>query len=234
MSKDDFLIKRKKFSKEIGCTNLYDYIDHFSLFAGVHTIGNKLWTFELLKKTIGVPGDIFEFGCWKGSNLMFLAKVSSLLEPSAPKNMFGFDNFSGLPLGEKEDGKFAMSQAGEYVGNEDILRKAINLFDLNSKVKLIIGDAIDTIPSFTKQYPEALCSFAYIDFDLYKPTKAALSFLDTSLSIGGVIVFDEACDPDWPGETIAMKEFLNITKHKFKMLSNPISLQPTVALIRVS
>jgi len=234
MSKNDFLNKRKKFAKDIGNTDLYNYIDHFSLYAGVHTIGNKLWTFELLKKTIGVPGDIFEFGCWKGSNLMFLAKVNSLLEPNAPKTVFGFDNFSGLPLGQKKDGDFAKSQAGEYVGNEDLLKKAIDLFDLNNKVKLIPGDAIETIPSFAKKCPEVLCSFAYLDFDLYEPTKAALNFLNTSISVGGVIVFDEACDPDWPGETIAMKEFLNITKHKFEMLSNPISLQPTVAIIRVS
>ena len=56
----------------------------------MHTIGNKLWTYDLLKKTVGIPGDIFEFGCWKGTNLMFLAKVISLLEPSSPKKDLWF------------------------------------------------------------------------------------------------------------------------------------------------
>lgn len=234
MNGDNFLTKRNKFAKEIGCSDLYDYIDHFSLFAGINTIGNKLWTFELLKQTVGVPGDIFEFGCWKGSNLMFLAKVNSLIEPNASKTILGFDNFSGLPLGQKEDGDFALSQAGQYIGSEEMLKKIIDLFDLNDKVNLIIGDALETIPKFTKEHPEALCSFAYLDFDLYEPTKSALSFLATSISVGGIIVFDEACMRNWPGETLAMKEFLNASKNNFKMLSNPISLQPTVALKRIS
>ena len=107
MSNNDFLAKRQQFADDLGCPDLYDYVDHFSLFAGVHTIANKLWTFELLKQTAGVPGDIFEFGCWKGSNLMFLSKMHSLLEPSSPKRVFGFDNFSGLPKGVDKDGDFA-------------------------------------------------------------------------------------------------------------------------------
>lgn len=233
-NKDGFLAKRNKFAEDAGFPNLYDYIDHFSLFAGVHTIGNKLWTYELLKQTVGVPGDIFEFGCWKGSNLMFLAKIHSLLEPSSPKRFFGFDNFSGLPEGSVADGDFARSQTGNYLGNESLLRKVIELFDLSSKIRLVVGDALKTIPVFDKEHPETLCSFAYLDFDLYEPTKEALMLMDRSISVGGIIVFDEACTPDWPGETLAMKEYLFTSQHKFEMLSNPMSRQPTVAIRRVS
>ena len=78
MSDDKFLNNRKEFAKNIGKEDLYDYVDHFGLYAGIHTIGNKLWTYELLKKTIGIPGDIVEFGCWKGSNLLFLTKTLSI------------------------------------------------------------------------------------------------------------------------------------------------------------
>ena len=38
---------------------------------------------------------------------------------------------------------------------------------------------------------------------------------------------------EWPGETIAMKEFLNQSSHKFEMINNDLSRQPTVALKRV-
>ena len=219
MKKNDFLGKRNEFAQEIGFSNLYDYIDHFSLFAGVHTIGNKLWTYELLKQTVGIPGDIYEFGCWKGSNLMFLSKTHSLLEPSSSKRVFGFDNFSGLPDGTEKDGKFAKTQSGKYLGNELVLRKTIELFDLESKVNLIVGDALKTIPVFDDAHPEALCSFAYLDFDLYEPTKEALRFLDKSISVGGIVVFDEAAIPEWPGETRAMKEYLASSKNIFEMFS---------------
>ncbi len=74
-SKDSFLSKRDEFAKTLGCENLYEYIDQFPLYAGEFTLGNKLFTYDLLRDASKVPGDIAEFGCWKGSNLMFLAKV---------------------------------------------------------------------------------------------------------------------------------------------------------------
>ena len=233
MSKDNFLDNRKAFATEIGFPNLYDFIDQFGLFAGAHTIGNKLWTYELLKQTVGVPGDIYEFGCWNGSNLMFLAKTCSLLEPSSAKRVFGFDNFSGLPKGVDEDREYAYLNAGKYCGNEEVLRKAITLFGLEPKVNLVVGDARETIPVFAETHPESLCSFAYLDFDLYEPTTEALKFLDQSISVGGIIVFDEAGTDTWPGETIAMKRYLAETSHSFDMLSNPISRQPTIAIKRM-
>ena len=234
MSVNNFLDKRKDFAKQLGFPNLYEFIDQFSLFAGIHTIGNKLWTYELIKKTVGIQGDIYEFGCWKGANLMFLAKVNSLLEPSSSKMIYGFDNFSGLPKPVKEDGDFAVSQKGKYCGDELNLRAAIDLFGMKSRITLFVGDALETIPKFHKNNPESKCSFAYLDFDLYEPTKTALNHLNDSISIGGVIVFDEAGKPEWPGETLAMQEFLSKSKHRFEIINNPISQQPTVAIRRIS
>ena len=234
MKKDDFRGQRKKFSEDIGFPNLYEFIDQFALYAGIHTIGNKLWTYDLFKTIVGVPGDIYEFGCWKGSNLMFLAKLNHLLEPYAPKRIFGFDNFSGLPEATQKDGSFAQTQVGNYLGNETQLRKAIELFDFEKKVLLITGDALKTIPKFKNDNPDAICSLAYLDFDLYEPTMEALNLIDCSISVGGLVIFDEAGTEDWPGETVAMKEFLKSTSHKFEMLSNPISRQPTIALKRVA
>ncbi len=233
MSEDDFKVKREKFSEDIGAPGLYKFIDHFGLYAGAHTIFNKLWTYELLLQTRGIPGDIAEFGCWNGSNLMFLAKVINLIEPNSPKKIFGFDNFSGLPATSAEDGIFAGEQVGKYMGNELVLRKAIELFDLQNRVELVVGDALETIPNFLAEKQQSLISFAYLDFDLYEPTKAALDFLEGTISVGGVIVFDQALTENWPGETLAMKEFLCRTKHEFLSVSNTVSRQPTIALKRL-
>jgi SAM-dependent methyltransferase len=233
MKKDNFLENRKDFSKKLGFPDLYDFIDQFALYAGVHTIGNKLWTYDLFKSTIGVPGDIYEFGCWKGANLMFLAKLNQLFEPSSPKRIYGFDNFSGLPEATSLDGSYAQSQTGNYLGNEQQLKNAIELFELENKVELIVGDALKTIPKFKSDNAESLCSIAYIDFDLYEPSAAALELVEDSISVGGIIIFDEAGTKEWPGETIAMKEYLKNSNHKFEMLSNPFSRQPTIVLRRV-
>jgi hypothetical protein len=230
---DKFLMERRSFAMSLGFENLYDYIDQFSLFAGAHTIGNKIFTYELLKKTIGIPGDIVEFGCWKGSNLMFLAKLMSLMEPNSPKRLIGFDNFSGLPAPTTIDGDFATSQTGKYRGDYEVLMQAIDLFELRSKVELVVGDALETIPKYLEDHRDSVFSFCYLDFDLYEPTKKALELIDESLSVGGVIVFDEALSSEWPGETLAMKEYLASTDKKFKTVSNTLSRQPTLALVRV-
>ncbi len=234
MQKDNFRESRKQFSKELGRPDLYEFIDQFALYAGIHTIGNKLWTYDLFKTTIGVPGDIYEFGCWKGANLMFLAKMNQLFEPSSPKRIYGFDNFSGLPESTSLDGSYAQSQVGNYLGDEQKLRNVIELFELQDRVELIVGDALETIPKFNSDNKQALCSIAYIDFDLYEPSSAALKLVEESISVGGLIIFDEAGTKEWPGETVAMKEYLRNSKHKFEMLSNPISRQPTIALRRIS
>jgi hypothetical protein len=229
---DSFLERRSLFAANLGNPELYKFIDHFGIYAGVQTIGTKLFTYEMLLKTVGIPGDIFEFGCWKGANLMFLAKVNSLLEPYSSKRLFGFDNFSGLPSASEEDGLYAKEQQGKYVGDERTLREAISLFGYENKISLVVGDALLTIPVYDQENPSSLISFAYLDFDLYEPTKLALQFIDRNISVGGVIVFDEACTPEWPGETLAMKQFLGKSSNKYRMLSNAVSKQPTVALIR--
>jgi hypothetical protein len=230
---DKFLKIRQEFATSVGFENLYDFVDHFSLFAGIHTIGNKMFTYELLKNSVGVPGDIVEFGCWKGSNLMFLAKMMTLLEPNSPKRVIGFDNFSGLPSPTSTDGDFATSQTGRYRGDYEVLMQAIDLFELRSRVELVVGDALKTIPKYREDHRDSVFSFCYLDFDLYEPTKKALELIDESLSVGGVIVFDEALSSEWPGETLAMKEYLESSDKKFKTVSNTLSRQPTLALIRV-
>lgn len=225
----DFLTSRQDFAADIGISNLYEVIDHFGLYAGFETLGAKFFTYELLKKTLDVPGDIVEFGCWNGANLLFLAKALYLHSPNTVKKVIGFDNFSGLPEPKPVDGDYAAEVRGKYTGDEKILRMAIDLFNLSGKVRLVVGDAIQTIPEYRRNHPEAMISFAFLDFDLYEPTKAALELLDEALSPGGVVVLDQAGTDQWPGETVAWLEHMRTSKSGYKPFSNPITPQPTMA-----
>jgi len=228
-----YLEKRRIFSEKLKREDLYELIDQFALYAGTQTLGTKIYTYELLKKTLQVPGHIIEFGCWKGANLLFLAKMMSLLQPSSPKKILGFDNFEGLPQAVSQDGEYANGFIGRYKGDELTLKQVISLFDFDNTIELIKGDAVSTIPKFKEARKDFLVSFAYIDFDLYEPTKVALDFLEEVISIGGIIVFDEALSDQWPGETNAMKEYMSASKIKYEMIANDLSRQPTVALRRI-
>ena len=230
---DDFLNKREEFAASIARPDLFEIVDHFGLYAGSRTIGAKLFTYELLKETLNLAGDIIEFGCWKGGNLLFLAKVLYLHHPMTVKKVFGFDNFSGLPSASQEDGDFAKLQEGRYRGDEETLTAAIKLFELSGRVELVVGDALETIPQFAESNPEQLVSFAFLDFDLYEPTRVALDFIDSSLVDGGIILLDQAGLEDWPGEALALKEFLQQSPFAYQTVSNPLTTQPTVAIRKV-
>ena len=229
-----YLSDRKSFAQQIDFPDLFDYIDQFALYAGLQTIGSKLFCYEVIKRTIKIPGHICEFGVWKGSNLLFMAKVLQLLQPNTYKLIFGFDNFSGLPIPLEKDGSYARESSGKYRGDEKILRDAIALYNLDAWCHLIVGDAVQTIKDFENAKPEVLVSLAWIDFDIYEPCAVALDFLSRRLAIGGIIVFDEAISHLWPGETIAMLEFLNKRDGSYIMESNYISRQPTMMIIRES
>jgi len=229
---DQYLNKRNQFAKKIGSDNLFQYIDQFPLYAGKNTIGSKLFTYEVLKMVQDVPGHIAEFGTWHGANLMFMAKTLQLLQPNSHKKIIGFDNFSGLPEATNIDGEYAHNQVGNYHGSLEILKAAIDLYEFENTIELVIGDACQTIVEFEKKRPEVMISLAYIDFDLYEPCKVALEFIAKRLAVGGAIVFDEAISELWPGETKAMFEFLDQFNGSFRMVANHLTPQPTLCLIR--
>jgi hypothetical protein len=227
-----YLSNRQQFAKNLGVPNLFSFMDQFGLYAGAQTLAARLQTYEVLKSSIRVPGHIVEFGVWHGSNLLFMSKLLRLLQPNTSKLVFGFDNFSGLPEAHPLDGAEASSLAGSYKGNEDVLRAAIKLYELEDWVHLVKGDATQTIPAFEAAFPEAMVSLAWIDFDLYEPTKVALEFLARRLAIGGIVVFDEAISQIWPGETVAMLEFLEQSGGVYRMEANTLGRQPVMYLVR--
>jgi hypothetical protein len=228
-----YLENRKKVADKIGKPDLFEIVDQFGLYSGAHTIGRSLFVYDILKQTLDVPGNIVEFGSWKGSNLLFMAKVLNLLQPNSIKQIYSFDSFEGLQTFSDKDGDIANVFTSSYKGNEAILREFLSLYDMNSWVHLVIGDAMKTIDAFQKKNEHMMISMAYIDFDLYDPCKKALEFTDERLSVGGIIAMDEALMEEWPGEGIALREFLRDRKGCYQMFSNPITRQPTVYLKKI-
>lgn len=204
-----YLSERKKLSNELGKQEIFDIADHFGLYSGTQTIGSSLFIYEILKKTINIPGDIVEFGCWKGSNLLFMAKVLSLLQPNSIKQVYAFDSFEGLQTFAKEDGENVEEKfKDKYKGNEDVIRKWLLIYEMEDWVSLVVGNALNTIDEFEHNNKHVMFSLVYVDFDLYAPCLKALEFSHRNLSIGGYIILDEALTNEWKGEGQALKEFL--------------------------
>jgi len=206
--------------------------DQFGLYYRIERVARLLAIYELIKQTLDCPGDIMEFGCWCGSNLLYMAKVLKVLQPHTIKKVYGFDSFEGLKTVCEKDNGFNKEFAGEYVGNEENLKSYIKLNMLEGVVCLVKGDATKTIREFEAKF-NSLISLAYLDFDLYLPTKEALNFVNKRLSNNGLIVFDEAMLPEWEGESRAMLEFLDENSGKYETTHIPFARYPTVALKRI-
>ena len=164
---------------------------------------------------------------------MFMAKVLKLLQPNTIKEVYAFDSFKGLQTFSKQDNVDGKTLRGAYKGNEKVLREFIKLYEMESYVQLVKGDANKTIKQFNKENPHMLFSFAYIDFDLYTPTKEALNFLNQRLAVGGLIAFDEALTHEWEGEGKAMVEFLQENEGKYQPHLIGFSRQPTAVIKRI-
>ncbi len=84
------------------------------------------------------------------------------------------------------------------------------------KVELVEGDACKTIPKYIEQNPHLMVSLLYLDFDLYEPTKVALEKLYPRVVKGGLVAFDELNCPEFPGETIALLETVDLAEVKLR------------------
>ena len=154
---------------------------------------------------------------------------SSILEPyNHTRKIIGFDTFSGFPEIDEKDKKTGTSEHLKVGGLEttktiyEELKKVIAIHDANrplshiEKVDLVKGDASVRINEYVESNSHLLISLLYLDFDIYKPTKDALRTLYKRVVKGGIIAFDELNCKQYPGETVAMLEELDLEKVELK------------------
>ena len=220
---------KKKFGK-----NIFNIIDQYPLFTCPQTMLRFNYIFTLLNSIHKVPGDICEFGTWKGATAVFMAKMLDELEPQSSRKIIVFDNFSGLPSPSEKDGANAMDQIGNYKGDLDNLEFIIDIFDLSHRITLIKGNANKTVKEYFNNKSYLLISLAYFDFDLYEPTICAWNAIKNSMSKSSLISFDEGLDEElWEGECKAVNEIIDELKasgREFCIESNNISRQPQLTL----
>ena len=80
-----------------------------------------------------------------------------------------------------------------------------------------------------KKDKSILVSLLYLDLDLYKPTKKCIELVLPRMPKGSVICIDELCYPQWPGETQAILDTLNINNYRLER----VPYVPNVGIIRI-
>lgn len=202
-----YLEARKKFSADVGQRELFSIVDHWPLYVGNGNLGRFLAIYEIVKTQLSVAGDLAEFGSWRGANLMFMAKAMHFLDPHGAKRVHCFDNFAGLPEFAAEDGADE-GRVGKYRGSLDELTAAIELGGLSDTIQIHAGLIADTLTAHLTADQGSTFSLIYFDADLYEPAVTVLSLGHERLAKGGVFVFDEWNTEAWPGEGLAVRNFM--------------------------
>lgn len=189
--------------------------DDFPKYIARQKLARYLARHKLFELILDVKGSIVECGVANGGSLLFWSQLSRVYEPYAlNREVIGFDTFQGFVSINAVDGENC--ELGDFSTNQSEIQKSIDLFDKNRalghvpKTRLVAGDACQTIPAFFDKHTYSLVALLMLDFDLYEPTKVAIETILPRMPKGAVIAFDEVNARQWPGETKALLDCLDM------------------------
>ena len=195
------------------------------VFANRITVTAALSRIELFKMVQDVPGAIIECGVYKGNSLMLYMQLSMILEPYAiNRSIVGFDTFSGFASIDREQDPGDINENMFSDTDASLIEEMIQANDLVRPVnriprcEIVKGDIVKTAPEFVKERPDLIVAMLILDTDLYAPTKAALQTFLPYMPKGAIVVLDEVAYRNFPGETSALRECVDLNKIELKRL----------------
>ncbi|MFA5583527.1 MAG: hypothetical protein WDA09_04865 [Bacteriovoracaceae bacterium] len=201
-----------------------ELLSNLGLFLSRQTLSRVLFMNELYQRIIDIHGVVMEFGVRWGQNLALFQNFRGMYEPfNHSRKIIGFDTFDGFPEVSSKDG--SLISAGDYsvtANYEKYLSRVLEINEAESpishkkKYSLEIGDACIKLDEYLAKHPETIISLAYFDFDIYAPTKKCLESILPHLTKNSIIAFDELNCEAFPGETIALREVLGLSKYSIR------------------
>ena len=155
-----------------------------------------------LKKTVELPSDVVEFGCYAGDTSVLLAQV---LQDTPTKWLYLYDSFAGLPekTAADQSAQGWHFQAGALkVSPETVAHK---FKKLNLPEPVIVKKWFDQLDD--GDLPGQI-SFALLDGDFYMSIKTSFEKVAPRLVSGGIIVVHDYRNAALPGVAKAVNEFM--------------------------
>lgn len=179
----------QKFEQKCG---LRDFLDLYQVLS--HIVRNQ------------VPGDIAEFGSYKGHSGWLIARSLEALGSS--KQLYLFDTFEGFPQEHGLDHFWAHTHKVDF---ESIRAQ----FAGRSNVHLVRGDFTQTL---TERNLGSL-ALAYVDCDSHRATRWLIDYLwPARIEKGGAMVFEDYGHPALLGNRVAVHDGLK-PGHGFQFFS---------------
>lgn len=179
------------------------------LFGRLRLASQVLWTYARLQKSSAstpneqlvlitailslpkeLPGDIAEFGCFKGISSCALSLAARVTR----RKLIIFDSFEGLPppveMVHNFTGPEVVYRKGDFAGSLDEVRGNIERFGAPEVVEYVKGYFSDTLPGrIDDKY-----ALIFEDADLVESVRTVLKFGWARLSSGGFFFCHEARD----------------------------------------
>lgn len=198
------------------------------LFLLPHVVRRLLFLDALYQQILPVHGVIMELGVRFGRDLAMFDALRTVHEPlNYGRKIIGFDTFTGFPSVAAEDGDYELVEVGglhtgddydEYLGAILTEREQMAPYEHMKKFEIVKGDASVTVPDYLARNQHTIVALAYFDFDIYAPTRDCLQALLPHLTKGSILAFDELNCPDFPGETVAVREVLGLDRYAIRRL----------------
>lgn len=198
---------------------VWDAENLFYLNAKTSRLGKFIYHYEIYKKIIDIPGDILEFGVFKGASFSRFLSFRTILENQDSRKIVGFDDFGTFTVkGTKDDRSFA-KKFNNMLGKGIDQKKLEKLLKKNkhNNFELIKGDVVKTLPTYLNRNKGFKIALLHLDLDIFRPTKYVLEKLFSRMQKNGIILIDDYSEIY--GATKAIDDFLKKKKLKVEKLS---------------
>lgn len=167
---------------------------------------------KIARECLALPGDFVELGCYEGDTSLLLAELlrdansgdaNSGREDA--KRLWIYDSFEGLPA--KTDADFSVAGEAFQAGVLAVSKREVKLRFLRAGLP---------VPVITKGWFSDLTdndlppkiAFAFLDGDLYESIRDSLKLVKNKMVDGGIIIIHDYNNPELPGVTKAVDEWL--------------------------
>lgn len=185
---------------------------------------------DFLRKTLAakVPGNVTEFGCYRGDTSLLMERVLEREFPESESRLWIYDSFEGLPDKTHEDASSAGEEfkAGElFVTKREVVERFKKAGLRVPRIRKGFFEELDAgeisangeVLRSSNDIPDKIC-FAFLDGDLYQSIRTSLKLVtprmarDETGKISGVIIVHDYNNPQLPGVSKAVDEWMATQK----------------------
>ena len=207
-----------------------DLFQNLGIFTRCSVLTKLLFINEIYEMILDQPGIIIELGVHLGQNLVTFENLRALYEPwNQNRRIVGFDTFTqaGYASRSEIDGTSEEITGGGYKLPSAYIQTLDSLLKYHEndhilsnirKTSLVVGDVVETLPQYFDDNKGDFVALAYFDLATYLPTKKSLETLLPHLCPGSILLMDELNFKQYPGASIAFKEFVmdNLIDYEIK------------------